>query len=433
MLTCFQLVYVCFDFLTANETQLTNSSHKPEFKSPAEERLIRKMAKMALNGYEIGIQRKIKPADHIQSMAEKIQDTVVTKHPLNSDSISSGESSRENTLRRPLPKNFERGYNTMDSIQSIGDKIKDTIMSKHPASANFTNGNSSMPPPPPLPTSPIPTFNVHSTPIVTTSVNTNTKKQTDTPKNLNHNFGPESQIQLTINKEKPYNSSGYSSSDDSNKEKSDDSYTNTFQKKNGLEKAFLVGMNTNSIQDYKPDKTIDTNYSNTLSKRNIFEKMEANNGSNTNIEKINKTHDFRNNILSETNTLKKPSMFEKATKTENGKNITNDEEDGNKQILPNNLHDCSLYTFKTNGTNGNLNLNQEHENNFGKASHIEKENRDNPDSEVVVRRRQKKVDRNDEGRRDSCLIARPKSTMTSVDVADGNYPICHKCDKAITR
>lgn len=429
LLTC---VHLCFDFLTANETQLTSSSHKQEFKSPAEERLIRKMAKMALNGYEIGIQRKIKPADNIQSMAEKIQDTIVTKHPLNSDNISSGENSRENTLRRPLHKNFERGYNAMDSIQSIGDKIKDTIISKHPASANFTNGNSSMPPPPPLPTSPIPTFNVHSTPIVTTPINANTKKQTEyAPKNLNHNFGPDLQIQLAINKEKPYNSSGYSSSDDSNKEKSDDSYSNTFRKKDGLEKAFLNGMNTHSMQDYKPDKTIDTNYSNTLSKRNIFEKIEANNGSNTQIENVNKAHDLRNNVFSETNTLKKPSMFEKAIKTENGKNITNDEEDGIKQGLPNNLHDNSLYTFKTNGTNGTLNLSQEHEKDFGKDLQIEKEHDRN--SEVVVKRRQKKVDRNDEGRRDSCLIARPKSTMTSVDVADGNYPICHKCDKAITR
>lgn len=426
--------FECFDFLTANETQLSSSSpNKPKFKSPAEERLIRKMAKTALNGYEIGIQRKIKPADNIQSMAEKIQDTVVTKHPLNSDSLSSGESSRENTLRRPLHKNFERGYNTMDSIQSIGDKIKDTIISKHPAGVNFTNGNSSIPPPPPLPTSPIPTFNVHSTPIITTPINANTKKQTDyTLNSLNHNFGPDMQLQLTINKEKPYNSSGYSSSDDSNKEKNDDCYSNTFRKVNELEKTFPDGMNTHSIQDYNThEKNIDINCSNTLRKRNFFEKMDANNGSQ--LKNVNKAHDSRNNILPRTNTLKKPSMFEKDIKTENGKNNTKDEEDGNNEGPPNNLYDNSLYTFKTNGTNGTSNLSQEQEKDFGKDLHNEKEINNDSESEVTVKHRQKKVDRNDDGRRDSRLIARPKSTMTFVDVADGKYPICHKCDKAITR
>lgn len=420
--------FECFDFLTANETQLSSISNKPKFKSPAEERLIRKMAKTALNGYEIGIQRKIKPADNIQSMAEKIQDTVVTKHPLNSDSLSSGESSRENTLRRPLHKNFERGYNTMDSIQSIGDKIKDTIISKHPAGVNFTNGNASIPPPPPLPTSPMPTFNVQSTPIVTTTINANTKKQTDfAPNSLN--FGTDMQLQLTINKEKPYNSSGYSSSDDSNKEKNDDSYSNTFRKENELEKIFPDGMNTHSIQDYKPDKNIDINCSNTLRKRNFFEKMDANNGLNN----VNKVHDSRNNILSRTNTLKKPSLFEKDFKAENAKNFTKDEEDGNTQGPPNNLYDNSLYTFKTNGTNGTSNLSQEQDKGFGKDLQNEKDINTDSESEVAVKHRQKKVDRNDDGRRDSRLIARPKSTMTFVDVADGKYPICHKCDKAITR
>lgn len=390
------------------------------------------MAKTALNGYEIGIQRKIKPADNIQSMAEKIQDTVVTKHPLNSDSLSSGESSRENTLRRPLHKNFDRGYNTMDSIQSIGDKIKDTIISKHPAGVNFTNGNSSIPPPPPLPTTPIPTYSVHNTPIVSTPINANIMKQTDfAPNNVNHNFGPDMQVQsimMMINKEKPYNSSGYSSSDDSNKEKNDDSFSNTFRKDNGLEKTSLDSINIHSIQDYTPDKKIDINCSNTLRKRNFFEKMDANNGSN-----VNKAHDSRNNILSKTNTLKKPSTFEKDIKIENGKNIIKDEQDGNKQGSPDNLQDNSLYTYRINGTNGTSNLSQECDKGFGKDTQNEKEVHNDSESEVTVRHRQKKIDKNDDGRRDSHLIARPKSTMTFVDVAEGNYPICHKCDKAITR
>lgn len=424
--------FECFDFLTANETHLSSSTNKPKYKSPAEERLIRKMAKTALNGYEIGIQRKIKPADNIQSMAEKIQDTVVTKHPLNSDSLSSGESSRENTLRRPLHKNFERGYNTMDSIQSIGDKIKDTIISKHPAGANFTNGNSSIPLPPPLPTSPIPTYNVHNTLFATTPINANTMKQTDfAPNNLNHNFGPDMQIQSTINKEKPYNSSGYSSSDDSNKDKNDDSYSNTFRNQNGLEKTSTDGINIHSIQDHKLDKKVDINCSNTLRKRNFFEKIEANNGSNTQAKNVNKAHDSRDNSLS--NTLKKPSMFEKDINIENGKNFAKDEEDGHKQGPLDNLHDNSLYTFRTNGTNGASNVSQERDKGFGKDAHYEKEVHNDSESEITVKHRQKKVDKNDDGRRDSRLIPRPKSTMTSVDVAEGIYPICHKCDKAITR
>lgn len=435
----------CFDFLTVNETPIHGSLHKTEFKSPAEERLIRKMAKMALNGYEIGIQRKIKPADHIQSMADRIQDTVVTKHPLNTDSLSSEDNSRESTLRRPLHKNFERGYNTSDSIQSIGDKIKDTIISKHPASINFSNNG--IPVPPPIPNSPIPTFNAHSTPIVLSQFNNNKKPSDFIPKNLSNTFTSDIHAQSTS--EKSYSGSGYSSSDDSNKDKYENNYiNNTLRKTTGLEKSFLNGMNNTTNQDtFKSELKFDNNVSNTLSnKRSIFEKKDITNGHNNTLDNVNKSVEKRNNGFSETNTLKKKaSIFEKSRNFENGKsnNVVQDDLNTKKQELPNNLYDNSLYTLKsvkTNGTNGTSNFkgdidNMKHdkENKDEKENSNGRESQEDTETEVVVKRRQKKIERNDDGRRDSHIIARPLSTMTSVDVTDGQYPVCHKCDKAIKR
>lgn len=433
----------CFDFLTANETQIVGTPLKTEFKSPAEERLIRKMAKMALNGYEIGIQRKIKPADHIQSMADKIQDTVVTKHPLNADSLSSGESSREGTLRRPLHKHFGN-YNTADSIQNIGDKIRDTIISNHPTHAvtnvNSINNNIPSPPPPPLPNSPIPTFNVHSTPIGHSLQMNNAKKPLDfIPKNLSNNFIADAQPHFANNFEKSNNGSGYSSSDDSNKDKYDNSYTNTLRKNSGIEKSFLNGMNNTSIHDgLRPDQKIDNNYSNTLSKRNIFEKRDITNGSTDN---YNKNIEKRNNGTSDTKSLKKPSIFEKSSTMENSKNNSfKDEETLKKDTLPSSLYDNTLYTFKNNGTQDVAGIFKDFSNSvphkeYGNQKELSNssEKHDDKESDVIVKRRQKKNERHDDGRRDSHIVTRPLSTMTSVDVTDGNYPVCHKCDKAITR
>ncbi|KAJ2938228.1 hypothetical protein O0L34_g17564 [Tuta absoluta] len=435
------------------------------------------MAKMALNGYEIGIQRKIKPADHIQSMADKIQDTIVTKHPLNTENISSEENSRENTLRRPLHKNFDKGYGTAESIQNIGDKIKNTIMSNHPAIANniynsttppppplpTSNNtyNNTTPPPPPLPTSPIPTFNVHSTPVAPSPLVMNTmKKPADfIPKNLISSFGPD--VHSTTNTNgKSHNGSGYSSSsDDSNKEKFENN-TNTLRKTNG-EKSFSNGKNNLS---YDSDNT---NFSNTLSKRNIFEKIEATSGLNNSIDSMHKKGDKRNNGVSNLNTLKKPSVFEKFATLENGKNNFKNDEINNKPImfekstalnngknhtkenvevnkkpsLLSNLYDNSLYTYKTNGTNGindvkRINGNESvfNDRTIEKDIHNESENHEEDnETETVVRRRQKKTEKIDDGRRDSHIVARPLSTMTAVDVTDGHYPVCHKCEKAITR
>lgn len=407
-----------FDFLTVNETQSTGSLHKPEFKSPAEERLIRKMAKMALNGYEIGIQRKIKPGDHIQTMADKIQDTVVTKHPLNTDNVSSGENSRDSTLMRPINTNIDKVYKAPDpSIISIGDKIKETIMLNHPASAN--NGNTTLassPPPPPIPCSPIPTLNAHSTP----------KKQCDFI-SKNHT------ISNINNFDKPYNGSDYSSSEDSNKDKSEANYSDTLRKTKGFEKAsFLNGMN-NSIYDTKPsDAKFETNFSNTLNKRKIFERDTPKN-TNSCLENRSKIGDKSNNIH---DTRNKSNSFEMSKDEIINTALNQNDDQLSKKGHANNLNDNTLYTYKPTITenNGQSNTNLHLDTiDSGDTKDYANEDHDENTDEVVVKRRQKKCSRNDDGRRDSHIIARPLSTMTAADVADGLYPVCHKCDKAIKR
>ncbi|XP_028161550.1 PDZ and LIM domain protein Zasp isoform X5 [Ostrinia furnacalis] len=415
------------------DSQSVSSPQKTDFKSPAEERLIRKMAKMALNGYEIGIQRKIKPADHIQSMADKIQDTVVTKHPLNADGSSSGENSRDSTLKHPLNKTFEKGYKTQDSIQSLGDKIKETIINNHPMTINFSNGN--VPVPPPIPKSPIPTFNAHSTPIpppMNINVNNNIKQTDYIPKNLNNSFATD-----TLNKtEKSLNGSGYSSSEDyKEKPENNISVSNTLRKKAGFEKtSFLNGMNSFNNDTYKPEIKLD---SNTLNKKKIFENKDAMNGLNNYADKVNKFND-KNNVT-DLNISIKNNSIEKSFNEGNSKTIINDDDYSQKQSLPHNMCDNSLYTYKSvkNDNNTTINSNESVNSKTINRSETEftngSEKQDDDESEVVVKRRQKKNTRNDDGRRDSHIIARPLSTMTSVDVTDGMYPVCHKCDKAITR
>lgn len=428
-------------FAPTYESSAPNTAHKTEFKSPAEERLIRKMAKMALNGYEIGIQRKTKPADLIQSMADKIQDTVVTKHPLNSDSLSSEENSRDNTLRRPINKSTDRGYKVPDNIQIIGDKIKDTIKNNHPTNITFNNTNPTMPPP--LPSSSIPTFNVHSSPIgLSTNINNEKKKPDFVPKNINSSFI--SDDHLVNNIEKSHNGSGYSSSEDSGKDKVEYANINTLRKTGSDKSSFLNNMNTNGINNTnhntKLDLKFDNSYSNTLNKRKLFEKPDT--GNFNTLPSVTKVGDKCSNSY-ENNTWNKSNNSEHASTTENLNSSTfQDDELIKKKGLPNNLYDNSLYTYKSmsnhdasfdsleqkTGCTDNTKV-------FTQETKISENNekQDNSKEEVVVRRRQKRNNRNDDGRRDSHIIARPMSTMTSVDVADGQYPICHKCDKAITR
>lgn len=391
------------------------------------------MAKMALNGYEIGIQRKIKPADHIQSMADKIQDTVVTKHPLNADGSSSGENSRDNTLKHPLNKPFEKGYKTQDSIQTLGDKIKETIINNHPMTVNFTNSN--VPVPPPIPKSPIPTFNAHSTPIappMNMNINNNIKQSEYIPKNLNNSFA----FDAHNNSEKSLNGSGYSSSEDFNKDKTESSnvLSNTLRKKTGFEKtSFLNGMNSYNNDTYKPEIKLD---SNTLNKKKMFENREAVNGGNNYADKINKFND-KNNVT-DLNISTKNNTFEKSMNEGNTKTTLADDDYAQKPSLPHNMYDNTLYTFKTRNDNNSImssndSVNSKTEKRSETGSTDGSEKQEDNESEVVVKRRQKKNTRNDDGRRDSHIIARPLSTMTSVDVTDGMYPVCHKCDKAITR
>nr|XP_049703018.1 PDZ and LIM domain protein Zasp isoform X2 [Helicoverpa armigera] len=418
-------------FAPTNEPLPTSSPHKTEYKSPAEERLIRKMAKMALNGYEIGIQRKIKPADHIQTMADKIQDTVVTKHPLNSDNLPSTENNFTKTL--------DRGYKTHENIQSIGDKIKDTIKNNHPIIDSLSKPNILVPPP--LPNSPVPTFNVHSTPIGH-SLNTITdKKKYDTmPKALNASLVME---ERSINSnENPLNGSGYSSSEDIHK--TENNYTGTLRK-TGLDKSsFLNSMNgstgTNIINnDIKSELKFDNTFSNTLNKRKLFEKQDTPLTNN-----LTKMNDKVNNVV-DTNIWNKTNNIEHGPNSENGKSVYTAQQDdkiSEKKELPDQLYDNSLYTYKNSNNKSNMNGNGQ-SNDYANNTYSEeiKDLSDNDDKqqqqkaeeEVVVRRRQKKTSRDDDGRRDSHIIARPLSTIQCADVSDGLYPVCHKCDKAITR
>lgn len=388
------------------------------------------MAKMALNGYEIGIQRKIKPADHIQSMADKIQDTVVTKHPLNSDSLPSGENSRESTLKRPLNKNFEK------SLKSLENNLLNTP-NRNILSCNDTVPctNSYTPVPPPLPTTPVPTFQAHSTPI-TNILNNIATKTPDFNVKLNNNINKQETQFLQSNNEKSHNG-GYSSSEDSNKDKSENNF-NTL-KKNGLEKSSLLYENNMSYQDVnKSDLKPEINFSNTLSKRKLFERNDAMNDSSYSENNI-KLFDKVTSAPEKDHALKHNSTD---NSIEDIKSSVYQEEQTKK--FPNSLHDNTLYTYKTskcNGNNGNITNNKtenvtehiEQLRGSSNNSHSERDGKDNSEEEVVVRRREKKNMRNDDGRRDSHIIARPLSTMTSVDVTDGQYPVCHICDKAITR
>ncbi|XP_026486027.1 PDZ and LIM domain protein Zasp isoform X6 [Vanessa tameamea] len=401
-----------------NETQSVSSPHKTEFKSPAEERLIRKMAKMALNGYEIGIQRKIKPADHIQSMADKIQDTVVTKHPLNTDNLPSGENSRENTLKRPGNKGFDRSFKLDSNIQNTPSANIFCLTN----SLNANPSNTHMPVPPPLPTTPVPTFHTQNSPIANILNNIATKNS-DSGAKVNNVSIHDLQIS---NNDKSQNG-GYSSSDDSHKDKYEQNYNNSLKNKTRCK--------DKPISDLKPEIT----FSNTLSKKKLFERPDTFNDSSY-IDTVCKISDKSNNsIFDKDYSNKNKDLENNEAPDDSYKNLMNNDE--NTKKISNNLHDNTLYTYKSAKSNG---ANISNGNNINNKIDIladqtktcksteDFENKDNSE-EVIVRRREKKNMRNDDGRRDSHIVARPLSTMTSVDVAEGQYPICHKCDKAITR
>lgn len=407
--------------LTVNETQ-TQHSHRQEFKSPAEERLIRKMAKMALNGYEIGIQRKIKPADHIQSMAEKIQDTVVTKHPLNSDNTTSSDSSRENTLNKSMNKT-DKSYKICDSINNIGDKIKDTIRNNHPATANFTNGN--IPVPPPIPTTPVPSLDTYSTQFNQTSKKYNENNTNASRKFSNLVFD---HLEATYNSEPMVYLNGCD-----NEKINDDSNKNKTENFSILDKTIdSFNVINNSQNTSTPNNKIDVNHSNTLSKRNIFEKRieeSYNNNTNKSSDKL-----YRNGINT-TNTTKEKSMDSVLESKVNNilQSSKQNDDKSYKNNLPNNYSDNTLYHFTQEKNNKEMMEKQDISKNASNENNLSNAGKDNAENDFIVKRRQKKTDTTNDGRRDSHIIARPLSTMKSEDVADGLYPVCHKCDKAITR
>ncbi|XP_032510919.2 PDZ and LIM domain protein Zasp isoform X4 [Danaus plexippus] len=412
-------------FAPINECQTANNLHRTDYKSPAEERLIRKMAKMALNGYEIGIQRKIKPADHIQSMADKIQDTVVTKHPLNTDTIPSADTSRDNTLKRSVNKKFENNLKSIDYTP-----LKPTNGSYLPNSngTNNTFNNTHTPIPPPLPTTPVPTFQVHSTPI-TNILNSIVPQNSEYNNAIKNNIYDES----TFN-EKTQNG-GYSSNDDSIKSKSENIFDSISKKKTAFEKV-TDDSNSSNHHDFKNESKSETNYSNTLSKRRLFERSDAFNESltkNTQRSTENSKMSHHDKEILNKNSYSKNNFTQESKITK--------EQDENDKKLPNDLIDDSLYNFKP-VLNGGASCSSSSSSNSGYSgnssgsrsngiSNKQEKDSDGYCEEVVVKRRQKN-NRNDNGRRDSRIVARPLSTMTSEDVTDGQY-ICHVCDKAITR
>lgn len=460
---------------------------KSDAKSQAEERLIKKIAKIALNGYEIGIQRRIKPADHIQSMANKIQDTIVTKHPLNAESLSSGDSSREGTLRRTPAKQVDR-FKAADSIHSIGNKIKEAVLSNYPMATNTMNDNIPVPPPipnspiptlksynttvpPPLPNTPVPyltdngtpsvpipdtpmpTFEAHSTYIPPVSKAPTTKfkaqstpllqaagngmiKHPDIPKDSSE-FPQVAEVSNILNKTSAYNSNSIVCEkdmirkDDHSKDYNvENGFKNTLRKKNIFEKPSHNTETNGNILEIEEIK-VNNNYSNTMNKRNIFENRDSKNGVKKNsFDEINKYVPDKSNKSSSNHD------------TEIVTQIIKQERRDTHPVLPNNLHDNSLYQLKpvkVNGTTGTTNgfygeYNNDKQINMTNGLVYNFEAKDDiSEPELVVKRREKKTDRNNDGRRDSHIIARPLSTMTSVDVTDGLYPVCHKCDKPITR
>lgn len=378
------------------------------------------MAKMALNGYEIGIQRKIKPADHIQSMADRIQDTIVTKHPLNADGTSSGESSHDNTLKRSPNKLSDQCYKMNDSTTSIGDKVKDIMYHTDLVKNNFND--SSTPVPPPLPSTPMPVFNVHNTPTgLHTMAQCSTKKQSDGfPKNHTSHVTSIAEFE---NIDKSLNGSDYSSSEDSSKD-------NNPLRKISYEKSLLNGYNIN--QDIKKAELVFDNnfYSNTLTKKKIFEKKDPINTS-LNSDNGLKGGNCVTNTL-DTKTKNKINIFELSSNSEDKiKNLQQNTENVKTMPFTNNFCDLSFNSSKCDNES-NINAIKQEDEETANSEDINNIH-ENTEPEVVVKRRQKKNNRNDDGRRDSHIIARPLSTMTSVDVTDGLYPVCHKCDKEITR
>ncbi|CAH2107490.1 unnamed protein product [Euphydryas editha] len=376
------------------------------------------MAKMALNGYEIGIQRKIKPADHIQSMADKIQDTVVTKHPLNTDTSAPGDGSNENTLKRPLNKSFDKSFKLLENNVHSSPSGHVYNLAHH---TNVHSNNTNAPVPPPLPTTPVPTFQSYNLPITNILNNIATKNTDSSLKDNDINIHD-----MPITNKENCQNGGYSSSDDSNKDKYEKSCnSNSFKNK-------LPSKDT-----FTSDAKSEINYSNTLTKKKLFERPDASNESIL-TDTIYKVSDKNYNSNSNKDYLNKNHTNNDVI-NDNLKNTTNQDEVVKK--LSNNLHDNTLYTYKSVKSNGTNFINDNNINN--KTGNLNEkvetcnttedvEGKDDSE-EVVVRRREKKNIRNDDGRRDSHIIARPLSTMTSVDVAEGQYPICHICDKAITR
>lgn len=107
--------------------------------------LMRQLAKHAFDGnYEIGIQRKIKPGDHISNMANIIKDTVIMKHPLNNTTITNSTIEASKYPKGNVENNLQN--NRISPIMKEPYKKPDIP----PPPPIFTSGTIPPPPPPPL-------------------------------------------------------------------------------------------------------------------------------------------------------------------------------------------------------------------------------------------------------------------------------------------
>lgn len=336
--------------------------------------IMKQLSRNAFNGtYEIGIQRKIKPGDHIANMANKIKETVVLKHPLqNSNDVPISINNDAIKFSK-----FSSGINSTNSLNSRTDSsnARSTFLNQgHPLPAAVApqaiigNMSGNIPPPPPPPK-----FKV----------------------------GSVSPVQSPLSPVQPSHASSPSLSQSS-------SPMTSLSGSGSLSPVYERQYHNNDISDIPPRQL-------TSALLNKLIKKDLENGKfDGEKKKLPFQKDHHNNLY-QTNTngqIKKPIVepFKPLINNEFINNMlkhnTNIENDSPKStVIPN--------TEKFHDTEKKIISN-----------------------ESPVKLRDKKKTASDDqcsGKRDSHVVSRPLSTIASVDVVDGVYPVCNDCNKQITR
>lgn len=338
--------------------------------------IMKQLSRNAFNGtYEIGIQRKIKPGDHIANMANKIKETVVLKHPMQ----NSNDLPISTTNEAVKFSKFSNGINSTNSLNSRTDSsnARSTFLNQsHPVpitpQAIIGNMSGNIPPPPPPPK-----FKV----------------------------GSLSPVQSSLSPVQPSHASPPSLSQSS-------SPMTSLSESGSLSPVYERQYHNNDISDIPPRQL-------TSALLNKLIKKDLDNGKfDTDKKKLPfpKDHHIHSNLY-QTNTngqIKKPIVepFKPSINNEfinkMVKHHTNLESDSPKSTVISNVE---------------------------KFHNTEKKIISN-ESPVKLRDK-KKTESNDQcsGKRDSHVVSRPLSTIASmdVDVVDGVYPICNDCNKQITR